>query len=68
MAIYESSTTQDPNAPKIGVSNLSSNILNAVKGEQILGTISNSVGYFIDYLSNVEIEYAEANENKFIPG
>ena len=68
LAIYESSTTQDPNAPKIGLSNLSSNILNAVKGEQILGSISNSVGYFINYLSNVEIEYVEANENKFISG
>jgi hypothetical protein len=68
LAIYESSTTQDPKTPEIGLSNISSNILNAVKGEQIVGTTSNSIGYFINYLNNSQIEFTEANENNFILG
>ena len=68
LAIYESSGIESPRAPRIGLGNLSSSILNAIKGEQIIGSISNSVAYFIEYLSGVEIEYAKANENSFILG
>lgn len=68
LAVYESSDVNNPKAPKITLSNLSSNILNAIKGEKIIGTDSNSVVYYINYLSSNEIEYVEANENKFIVG
>lgn len=68
LAIYESSGTQNPRAPRLNLSSLSSNILNAVVGEKIVGTDSNSVSYYVGYIGQSEIEYTEANENKFILG
>jgi hypothetical protein len=68
LAIFESSSTNNPNIPKLVLENISTNILNAVKGEQILGSSSKAVGYFVGYLSSNEIEYVLANENKFIVG
>lgn len=66
LAIYESSDTSSPSAPKLTLSNISNNILNSVKGEKIIGNTSNAVGYLITYLNSTDIEYVEANENKFV--
>ena len=68
LAIYESSGIEPPLAPRLLISGVSSNILNTIKGEKIIGSISNAVGYFVRYLSTIEIEYIKANENNFLVG
>lgn len=68
LAVYESSTTNNPVAPKISLSNISSSLLNGVRGEKIIGSTSNAVGYLIGYLNSTDVEYVSANENEFLLG
>lgn len=68
LGIYESNDDSDPKVPRVSLVNISSSILNAIRGEKIIGETSNTVGYYINNLSSSQIEYAEVNENKFIPG
>jgi len=68
LAIYESTSTDNPKAPKLVLNNISSTISNAIKGEKIIGSTSNAVGYFIGYLNSTDVEYVKANENSFILG
>jgi len=68
LGIYQSSSTADPEIPSLVLSTPSSSILNVIKGEKIIGSNSNSVGYFVGYLNSTKIEYVGANENAFIVG
>lgn len=68
LGIYESSDTTNPKTPRLILSNLSSSILNIIKGEKIIGSLSNAVGYFVGNLNNSTLEFVEANDNDFIIG
>lgn len=68
LAIYESSNTLPPKAPKLSLGTVSSSLLNSIRGEKIIGSTSKSVGYLIGYLNSTDIEYVQANENSFILG
>jgi hypothetical protein len=68
LAIYESSDQNDPDLPKLTLTNLNSNILNSIKGEAIIGEKSGSVGLLVSNNGTNQIEFVYSNENSFIEG
>ena len=68
LGVYESSSTSSPILPTLSFTSITSSILNCIRGEQIIGTSSNSVGYYVGNVNNTKLEYVEANDNKFIIG
>ena len=65
LAVYESSTTNEPELPSITVTDLNSNILNSSIGEKIIGTISNAVATLVS-INNDKVSLIYLNENRFI--
>ena len=65
VAVIESSTTNDPSLPYLQITNLSSNILNAVKGEIIIGEKSGAVGMLVSSSGTNQIDFVYMNENTF---
>ena len=65
VGIIESSTTGDPSLPFIQLTNLSSNILNSVKGELIIGQISGAVAVLISSNGTNQVDIVYQNENIF---
>jgi hypothetical protein len=55
LGIFESSTTQDPQLPKIFFSSTGSNINNLVKGELLIGQNSASAAYFVSSSGSNEV-------------
>lgn len=68
LAIYESSDENDPDLPKLILTNLNANILNAIRGESIVGDQSNTVAALVGSNGTNQIEFVYKNENSFIPG
>jgi len=65
LAVYESSTTNEPQLPSITLTNLNSNILNSSIGEKIIGTKSNAVATLVSTINN-KVNLVYLNENRFI--
>jgi hypothetical protein len=65
LAIYESSTTNEPELPSITLTDLNSSILNSSIGEKIIGTTSNAVATLVSITSN-KVNLVYLNENKFV--
>lgn len=68
LGIYESNDSNDPDLPKLNLSELSSNITNAVIGEKIFGSDSNTCGILVNSDGTNQIEILYRNENSFIVG
>ena len=66
--IYESSSTSDPEIPKLIVSDLSGQITDAVVGERIFGLQSESLAAYVQRDSDSQLSFVYLNENKFIDG
>ena len=67
LAIIESSTTGDPLLPKLQLVNLSSNILNSVKGELVIGQSSGAVASLVSTTGTNQVNIVNLNENIFKP-
>jgi hypothetical protein len=65
LAIIESSSTSDPILPSVQLINLSSNILNAVQGELIVGQNSDAVAALVSSSGTNQIYFVYLNENTF---
>ena len=68
LAIYESSSSNEPTLPKLVLNNLNSNILNSIKGESIIGQRSNAVAKLVSVTDTNRVEFVYSNENSFSPG
>jgi hypothetical protein len=67
VAIIESSNTSDPTLPFIQLTNLSSNILNSIRGELIVGQTSGAVATLISSSGTNQVDIVYKNENIFSP-
>ena len=65
LAVLESSSTDDPQFPILQLTNLNSNILNAVVGETIVGKTSGASAVFVATNGSNEVEFVSQNENSF---
>jgi len=65
VAIIESSNSNDPTLPFIQLTNLSANILNAAKGESIVGQTSGAVAILISSTGTNQVDIVYTNENIF---
>ena len=65
IAIVESSTTGDPTLPYLQLINLTSNVLNSVKGELIVGKSSGAVAILVSSVGTNQIDIVYLNENLF---
>lgn len=65
LAVYESSTTNDPQLPSITLANLNSSISNSNIGERIIGNISNAVAVLVSNTTN-KVDVVYLNENRFV--
>ena len=65
IGIFESAGSSDPQLPRLVLSNLNSNILNAIRGETIIGQNSGAAGAFVLTNGTNEIEFVYLNENPF---
>ena len=65
LAILESSTVSDAQFPILVLSNLNSNILNALRGETIIGQNSGAAAVFVDSNGSNEVDFIYRNENTF---
>lgn len=68
LAVYESSDENDPDLPKLVLTNLNSNILNSIRGEAIIGEKSGAVGLLVSNNGTNQIEFIYSNENSFLEG
>ena len=65
IAIIESSTSDGPTLPYLQLLNISSNILNSVKGELIVGKNSGAVANLVSSTGTNQIDIVYLNENVF---
>ena len=65
LAVLESSSTSDPQFPILQLTNLNSNILNAVVGETIVGRTSGASAVFVATNGSDEVSFVSQNENAF---
>ena len=65
LAVLESSSTADPQFPILQLTNLNSNILNAVVGENIVGKTSGASAVFVATNGSNEASFVSQNENSF---
>ena len=68
LAIYESSDGNEPSLPKLILTNLNANILNAIRGEVLVGEKSGTVASIVSSNGTNQIEFIYKNENSFIVG
>ena len=68
IGIYESSNSNDPTLPSFVVSTISGSISNLIKGEQIVGSETNSVATLIDTDNISKIEFGYLNDKSFKNG
>jgi hypothetical protein len=66
--VFESSDENDADLPKLELTNLNANILNAIKGEIIYGSTSNSMAMFVATNGTNQVEFVYTNENTFVKG
>ncbi len=67
IGIFESSGTTDPQLPKLVLTNLNANILNAIRGETIIGSTSGAAASYVTTNGTNEAEFVYLNENVFVP-
>ena len=65
IAVLESSSTDDAQFPILQLTNLNSNILNAIVGETIIGQTSGAAAVFTATNGSNEVEFVSQNENSF---
>ena len=68
LGIFESNDTNEPALPKLQLSNLNANILNAITGEMIYGETSNSMAVLVSSNGTNQVEFVFVNENSFVNG
>ena len=68
LAILESSTTDDPQLPILQLTGLNTNILNALRGENIIGKNSGASAVFVSTNGSNEVNFVYQNENTFEVG
>jgi len=68
LAVLESSTTSDPQFPVLQLTNLNSNILNALQGEAMVGRTSGASAIFVSTNGTNEVDFVYQNENTFEVG
>ena len=65
VAVFESNDTNDPELPKLTLTNFNANVLNSIKGEYIKGETSGGVGSLVSSNSTNEVEFVYLNEQTF---
>jgi hypothetical protein len=65
LGIFESSDSNEPDLPKLQLTNFNANILNSVKGELIRGVTSNAIATLVANNGSNEIQFVYVNENTF---
>ena len=65
LAVLESSSAADPQFPILQLTNLNSNILNAVVGETLVGKTSGASAVFVATNGSNEVSFVSQNENSF---
>ena len=68
LSIVESSDENDPELPKLQISELNANILNTISGEVIQGQDSKALATFVFSNGSNIVEFVYDNENFFIEG
>ena len=68
LSIIESSDENDPELPKLEISELNANILNTIPGEVIQGQDSGTLATFVSSNGSNIVEFVYDNENFFIEG
>lgn len=68
LGIYESNDANDPELPRLVLSDLSSNINNSVIGEKFFGSDSKTSGILVNRNGTNQVEFVYGNENSFIVG
>jgi len=66
LGVYESNDSNNPDLPKLTLTELSSNINNAVIGEKVFGSDSKTCGIVVLTNGTNQIEFVYGNENSFI--
>ena len=67
-AIFESSSANNPQLPKIILVDLNATVTNALKGETIVGETSGASAVFVESNGTNEASFIYENENVFQPG
>ena len=67
-AIFESSSANNPQLPKIILVDLNATVTNALKGETIVGETSGASAVFVESNGTNESSFIYENENVFQPG
>ena len=65
LAVLESSSTTDAQFPLLELTNLNSNILNAIVGETIVGKTSGASAVFVATNGSNQVSFVSQNENSF---
>ena len=65
VAIFESNDANDPELPKLTLTNFNANVLNTIKGEKIIGQTSGAVATLVDNNSTNQVEFVYLNEQSF---
>tara|TARA_B100000941_G_scaffold51876_1_gene33188 strand:- start:1136 stop:8653 length:7518 start_codon:yes stop_codon:yes gene_type:complete len=65
LAVLESSSTTDAQFPLLELTNLNSNILNAIIGETIVGKTSGASAVFVATNGSNQVSFVSQNENSF---
>lgn len=65
IAVFESNDANEPELPKLTLTNFNANILNTIKGELIKGATSGAVGTLVDNNSSNQVEFVYFNEQTF---
>jgi hypothetical protein len=68
LSVIESSDENDPELPKLQITELNANILNAIPGESIQGQSSQTLATFVSTNGSNVVEFVYNNENFFIEG
>jgi len=66
LGIFESSDSNEPDLPKLELTNFNVNVLNSVKGELIRGLNSNAIGTLVSNNGTNQVEFVYINENTFL--
>jgi hypothetical protein len=66
MGIFESSNSNEPDLPKLELSNLNGNIINSKRGEMIYGESSQAMAILVGNNGSNTVEIVYVNENSFV--
>lgn len=66
LGIFESSDSNEPDLPKLELTNFNANILNSIRGELIRGETSNAIATLVVNNGSNQVEFVYVNENSFM--